>query len=174
MKIAKQDTRHGKVDMPFNKLNRFAGMKTGGNVESKAMVKKEVGFMKKKGAPASMIKHEMAEMKGMKKGGMMRPKKDIEKDQMAMAPYKKGGLKMAKGGSIKEVMGPRGMGMDVEGGSKARMLPHGEHSEQKRGHTRGMEEKMVGGPKKFAKGGAILAHGEHSIQTKGHTRGKVC
>jgi hypothetical protein len=37
--------------------------------ESKAMVGKEVAFMKKKGAPASMVKHEMAEAKGMKKGG---------------------------------------------------------------------------------------------------------
>jgi hypothetical protein len=37
--------------------------------ESKAMVGKEVSFMKKKGAPASMIKHEKAEMMGMKKGG---------------------------------------------------------------------------------------------------------
>ena len=37
--------------------------------ESKAMMKKEVGFMKKAGAPKSMIKHEMAEAKGMKKGG---------------------------------------------------------------------------------------------------------
>jgi len=36
--------------------------------ESKAMVKKEVSFMKKKGAPKSMLKHEMAEA-GMKKGG---------------------------------------------------------------------------------------------------------
>ena len=41
----------------------------GGMAESKAMVKKEMSFMKKKGAPASMIKHEKAEM-GMKKGGM--------------------------------------------------------------------------------------------------------
>jgi hypothetical protein len=32
--------------------------------ESKAMMKKEVAFMKKKGAPKSMIKHEEAEMKG--------------------------------------------------------------------------------------------------------------
>ena len=38
--------------------------------ESKAMVKKEVGFMKKAGAPKSMIKHEQAEMMGMKKGGV--------------------------------------------------------------------------------------------------------
>jgi len=36
--------------------------------ESKAMMKKEVSFMKKKGAPKSMLKHEMAEMRGMKKG----------------------------------------------------------------------------------------------------------
>jgi hypothetical protein len=33
------------------------------------MVKKEIGFMKAKGAPKSMIKHEKAEMMGMKKGG---------------------------------------------------------------------------------------------------------
>lgn len=43
--------------------------KGGGMAESKAMVKKEVSFMKKKGAPKSMVKHEEAEMKAMKKGG---------------------------------------------------------------------------------------------------------
>ena len=48
--------------------NRFA--KGGMMKESKAMVGKEVAFMKKKGAPASMIKHEKAEMSAMKKGGM--------------------------------------------------------------------------------------------------------
>ena len=42
----------------------------GGMAESKKMVKKEVSFMKSKGAPKSMIKHEIGEMKGMKKGGM--------------------------------------------------------------------------------------------------------
>jgi len=31
-----------------------------------------VAFMKKKGAPASMVKHEKAEMMGMKKGGMVK------------------------------------------------------------------------------------------------------
>ena len=34
--------------------------------ESKAMMRKEVSFMKKKGAPKSMIKHEESEMKGKK------------------------------------------------------------------------------------------------------------
>jgi hypothetical protein len=42
----------------------------GGMAEPKAMVKKEVAFMKKKGASKSMIKHEESEMKKMSKGGM--------------------------------------------------------------------------------------------------------
>lgn len=46
------------------KFNRGGEMK-----ESKAMMGKEIAFMKKKGAPASMVKHEMAEAKGMRKGG---------------------------------------------------------------------------------------------------------
>jgi len=47
-------------------------MKEGGHMkESKEMMKKEVSFMKKKGAPKSMIKHEMAEA-GMKHGGKVK------------------------------------------------------------------------------------------------------
>ena len=42
----------------------------GGMAESKKMVGKEISFMKKKGAPASMIKHEQGEMKAMKTGGV--------------------------------------------------------------------------------------------------------
>ena len=44
------------------------GMKKGGDMKDKAMAKKEIAFMQKKGAPKSMIKHEMAEA-GMKGGG---------------------------------------------------------------------------------------------------------
>jgi hypothetical protein len=85
--------------------------------ESKAMVGKEMAFMKKKGAPKSMIKHEKAEMMGMKKGGM--PMKDgkpmfMQKKMMGggMAKYAKGGgiesrgktkgtiIRMATGGSV--------------------------------------------------------------------------
>ena len=49
-----------------DKGRKFA--KGGDMKESKAMMKKEVAFMKKKGAPKAMVKHEMAEA-GMKKGG---------------------------------------------------------------------------------------------------------
>ena len=41
--------------------------------ESKKMAAKEIGFMKAKGAPASMVKHEKSEMvKGYAKGGFVR------------------------------------------------------------------------------------------------------
>jgi len=62
-KANKSDTKHGKMEI----------FKEGGEMkESKAMMKKEVSFMKKKGAPKSMIKHEESEMKAKKmmKGGM--------------------------------------------------------------------------------------------------------
>ena len=58
------------VAIGLSEQRRMKGMAKGGEMkESKAMMKKEVGFMKAKGAPKSMIKHEEAEMKGMKKGG---------------------------------------------------------------------------------------------------------
>ena len=59
-----------KVGIPQSVGKKFEAHKAeGGTVkESKEMMKKEVAFMKKKGAPKSMIKHEMEETK-MRKGG---------------------------------------------------------------------------------------------------------
>ena len=58
------------VGREFMKADKGRKFKEGGDMkESKAMMGKEIAFMKKKGAPKSMIKHEMAEA-GMKKGGM--------------------------------------------------------------------------------------------------------
>ena len=51
----------------FKESAKTAKHKEGGPVkDSKAMIGKELSFMKKKGAPKSMIKHEAAEM-GVKK-----------------------------------------------------------------------------------------------------------
>ena len=61
----------GKEYVEADKGQKFA--KGGEMKESKAMMKKEVGFMKAKGAPKSMIKHEESEMKAMKKGGSVKP-----------------------------------------------------------------------------------------------------
>lgn len=57
------------VGEEFVKADKGRKFKEGGMAESKAMMKKEVSFMKKKGAPKSMIKHEESEMAGYKKGG---------------------------------------------------------------------------------------------------------
>lgn len=110
-KVAKEFSRES-VGMKFSK---------GGDMkESKEMMKKEVAFMKKKGAPKSMIKHEKAEA-GMEAGGI--PKKLPSVKQMGNLGMKAGGLasghksangvakrgltkgtmvKMAKGGSTKK------------------------------------------------------------------------
>ena len=58
------------VGKEFVEADKGRNFNRGGDMkESKKMMGKELAFMKKKGAPKSMVKHEMAEMKGMKKGG---------------------------------------------------------------------------------------------------------
>jgi hypothetical protein len=97
----------GKEFMEADKGKKFKG---GGEMkESKAMVKKEVSFMKKKGAPKSMVKHEMAEA-GMKKGGM------------AMKKYANGGSVMAsKMGAVKTAA-PSKDGVAVKGKTKGKQI----------------------------------------------------
>ena len=58
-----------RVGVPQSVGREFTKSEGGDMKESKKMVGKEIGFMKSKGAPKSMIQHEEAEMKGMKKGG---------------------------------------------------------------------------------------------------------
>ena len=71
----------------FSTADKGKTFKRGGDMkESKAMMKKEVSFMKKKGAPKSMLKHEMAEA-GMNDGGKVK--------------------KMAMGGQAGAAMDPR-------------------------------------------------------------------
>ena len=101
------------MESDADKRKAVSGMKKGGMAESKKMMGKEISFMKKKGAPKSMIKHEMAEA-GMKRGGKVKKmaggglsaghksadgiakKGKTDTKQIAM---KKGGMtKMKKGG----------------------------------------------------------------------------
>lgn len=81
--------------------------KGGDMKESKAMMKKEVGFMKKAGAPKSMIKHEMAEA-GMKYGGKTK--------KMA-----NGGITTAKMGAVKTAA-PSRDGLAAKGKTKGTMV----------------------------------------------------
>jgi hypothetical protein len=75
-----------KVGKEFMQADKGRKFNQGGEMkESKAMMGKEIAFMKKKGAPKSMIKHEMAEA-GMKKGGY------AKKMMGGGMTYKSGGL----------------------------------------------------------------------------------
>ena len=105
----------GKEFMAADKGRKFS--KGGDMAESKAMVKKEIGFMKAKGAPKSMIKHEESEMKAMKKGGAV-----------GKGPMEREGMTTAK------------MGKVTAGGKRA----HGEHTVQQKGHTKGKQIVMAG------------------------------
>jgi hypothetical protein len=58
-----------KAGVPQSVGREFTKKEGGPVKESKAMMGKELSFMKKKSAPKSMIKHEAAEM------GAMKPKK---------------------------------------------------------------------------------------------------
>jgi len=90
--------------IPRSVAEKFVGPKAhaeGGIMkESPAMMKKEVSFMKKKGAPKAMIKHEMAEAKGKKMmGGGMAYNKGGSIDGCATKGKTKGKMvKMAMGG----------------------------------------------------------------------------
>lgn len=58
------------VGKEFVKADKGRKFNEGGKMaESKKMIKKEVSFMKSKGAPKSMVAHEEAEAKMMAKGG---------------------------------------------------------------------------------------------------------
>ena len=105
-----------KVGVPTSVGKEFT-KSGGGMAESKKMMAKKVAFMKKKGAPKSMVKHEMKEA-GMKKSGV---------------------AKYAAGGSV----GASKMGKVVAGGIKA----HGEHTVQKKGHTKAKMVTMKRGGK---------------------------
>ena len=95
------------VGKEFSNADKGRKFSKGGDMkDSKAMVKKEIGFMKKAGAPKSMIKHEKAEMKGMKAGGSVGTTKmgavktaAPSRDGVATKGKTKGTMiKMARGG----------------------------------------------------------------------------
>ena len=90
------------VGKDFNQADKGRKFSKGGDMaESKAMAKKEISFMKKKGAPASMIKHEKAEY-GMKKGGIATSLKAHAAAPASKAHgMKSGGMAASKMGSVK-------------------------------------------------------------------------
>jgi hypothetical protein len=104
-KFAKKVGVPKSVGEEFAKADKGKQFKRGGEMaESKKMVKKEVSFMKAKGAPKSMVKHEMAEA-GMKKGG-------------ACKKMNMGGMAYAKGGGIESKGKTKGKMITMKRGGK--------------------------------------------------------
>jgi len=116
----------------FSKGKVDTGMKGGGNV--KYNFEKSGKDVEKKGMKEGSKKEESfyrTQMKYAKGGSVMRPKKDIARDQMAMAPYAKGGgieskgktqgkmIKMATGGIVKFA---RGGGIESRGKTRGKMF----------------------------------------------------
>jgi hypothetical protein len=167
--INRQETRRGSVfgqqkEVPNVNLNKYIGKKEGGSVkhddiqEDKKLIKKAFGMHDKQ-----LHENKKTDLSKLKEGGKVK--------KVAM----------------KETMGPKTMSMDVEKGSN-KLLKHGESAVQKRGHTKGKEErgykveKIQGGAKggkgvfgaapiKMAKGGVTRGDG---IASKGKTKGKMC
>jgi hypothetical protein len=106
------------------KADKGKTFRQGGEMkESKMMVKKEIDFMKKKGAPKSMLKHEMVEA-GMKKGEMAmkhggKAHADIAKDKPMM---KKVAAKAVKGHEKKLHGMAKGGGIEIKGKTKGKMI----------------------------------------------------
>ena len=166
--INKQQTRRGSIygeqkEVPNVNLNKYIGKKEGGTVKH------------------DDIKEDKALIK---KAFGMHDKQLHESKKTDLTKLNKGGVMKAK-----ETMGPRTMSMDVEKGSN-KLLKHGESGVQKRGHTKGMEErdykveKIQGGAKggkgtfgaapiKMAKGGSASSRAD-GIAAKGKTKGKMC
>ena len=98
------------VGKDFNQADKGRKFSKGGDMaESKAMAKKEISFMKKKGAPASMIKHEKAEY-GMKKGGIATSLKAHAAAPASKAHgMKSGGMAASKMGAVKTGKTPDGV-----------------------------------------------------------------
>ncbi len=105
-KFAKKAGVPQSVGAEFLKADKGRKFKEGGEMkESKAMVGKELAFLKAKNAPKSMIKHEESEMKGMKK----------------MAT---GGITKAKMGAVKTAA-PSRDGLATKGKTKGTMIKMG-------------------------------------------------
>ena len=98
------------VGKDFNQADKGRKFSKGGDMaESKTMAKKEISFMKKKGAPASMIKHEKAEY-GMKKGGIATSLKAHAAAPASKAHgMKSGGMAPSKMGAVKTGKAPDGV-----------------------------------------------------------------
>jgi len=143
--------------------------------ESKAMMKKEVSFMKKKGAPKSMLKHEMAEMKGMKKGGNVKKMAMGGMGQRPLTPVtnpvSRPPTPMPPNPVSRPLPGPRGTGPTDGGPRNPGPMPKPRTPIKQVLNKPGGMMKKGGSVKKMASGGLAAGHkAADGIARKGKTK----
>jgi hypothetical protein len=159
--------------------------------ESKAMMRKEVAFMKKKGAPKSMIRHEEEEMRGgMKKGkkfdngGYVRRSGPISREATGPSSGRASYFPNPFGKSIKVYTGPTGGSQPRVPMTNPRDIfgnvnPNFNEAMREAEETRVLEEmRQNREPVKNAKGGRIKSGGGYrrqadGVASKGKTRAHV-
>jgi hypothetical protein len=112
-KINKQNTRHGKMDMPFAALNKYAGMAKGGDVKKEM---KAAGIFAKAGEK-KLAAHERREAMGKEKDTPAIAKKEMSvlkkakapKDVMDYEEKEHKSMGFARGGGIESKGKTRGM-----------------------------------------------------------------
>jgi len=122
-KINKQNTRHGKLDMPFASLNKFAGMAKGGDVKKEM---KAAGIFAKAGEK-KLAAHERREAAGKEKDTPAIAKKEMSvlkrakapKDVMDYESSEHASMGMKKGGSVKKYA--KGGGIESKGKTTGKM-----------------------------------------------------
>ena len=181
------------------------GMRRGGSIkngrpemrESKGMMKKEVSFMKKKGAPKSMIKHEESEMKGKKmpkfaEGGRL-SYADLQAKQAATkareAAFRKANSVESRAAAQRAARSappaprpaaPSGgaampvSGMGAAGGTQAMMRKGGmAGSYRKAADGKAHKGKTKGTMVKMREGGSVFRKAADGIASKGKTKGTM-
>ena len=143
--------------------------KGGAMKESKMMMKKEVEFMKKKGAPKSMVKHEMKEagMKKMAKGGRIQSMSPNMDADVSDDDYKK----EMRNQRMKDmgILGATLLGAGTRG-----VAAYGDYKGSKLAEKREAEKSRYsygGKVKKMASGGLAAGHkSADGVATKGKTK----
>ena len=161
-----------KVAKEFSKASKGQTFKGDEMKESKGMMKKEISFMKSKGAPKSMIKHEMAEEKGTKKygfGGMA--KKMIG----AIAPVAKAVAQKAAASPAvqKAAASPAGQSMATMGGKLGQIATKAMAPALRRPMAAGGNVTKMGSVKTAKPSSGSASSRADGIAQKGKTKGKM-
>lgn len=130
-KINQQDTRHGKFDLPFASLNKYAGMAEGGNVKKEM---KAANIFAKAGEK-KLAAHERREAMGKEEDTPAIAKKEMSVLKKAKAPKDVMEYEMAEHKAKKFA---RGGGIESKGKTRGTMIKMARGGGiESRGKTRG-------------------------------------